>query len=150
MRRYTLNISDREFVVDVQEIDADNFEVVVGGDTYQVSLASDENLAETTITPGFRAQPRRPPRPASRPPASSRGGASRPFGPGRGIVGPGPQAGRRWRQGHAERPDAGRHPRGQRQAGRRRHPRPASRHPRRNEDAQRDRRRTGRPSPKSM
>lgn len=25
MRRYTLNISDREFVVDVQEIDADNF-----------------------------------------------------------------------------------------------------------------------------
>ena len=32
MRRYTLNISDREFVVDVQEIDADNFEVVVGDD----------------------------------------------------------------------------------------------------------------------
>ena len=53
MRRYTLNISDREFVVDVQEVDADNFEVVVGGDTYQVTLASDESLAETTITPGF-------------------------------------------------------------------------------------------------
>lgn len=53
MRRYTLNISDREFVVDVQEIDADNFEVVVGGDTYQVNLASDESLSEATITPGF-------------------------------------------------------------------------------------------------
>ena len=53
MRRYTLNISDREFVVDVQEIDADNFEVVVGGETYQVNLASEENLAEATITPGF-------------------------------------------------------------------------------------------------
>ena len=53
MRRYTLNISDREFVVDVQEVDADNFEVVVGGDTYQVNLANEENLAEATITPGF-------------------------------------------------------------------------------------------------
>ena len=53
MRRYTLNISDREFVVDVQEVDADNFEVVVGGETYQVNLASEENLTEATITPGF-------------------------------------------------------------------------------------------------
>ena len=53
MRRYTLNISDREFVVDVQEIDADNFEVVVGGETYQVNLANEENLAGATITPGF-------------------------------------------------------------------------------------------------
>ena len=53
MRRYTLNISDREFVVDVQEVDADNFEVVVGGETYQVNLANEENLNEATITPGF-------------------------------------------------------------------------------------------------
>ena len=30
MRRYTLNISDREFVIDVQELSADQFEVVVG------------------------------------------------------------------------------------------------------------------------
>jgi len=53
MRRYTLTISNREFVVDVQEIDADNFEVVVGGETYQVNLANEENLAGATITPGF-------------------------------------------------------------------------------------------------
>ncbi len=53
MRRYTLNISNREFVVDVQEIDADNFEVVVGGETYQVNLANDENLTGATITPSF-------------------------------------------------------------------------------------------------
>lgn len=53
MRRYTLNISNREFVVDVQEIDADNFEVVVGGETYQVNLANEENLAGATITPSF-------------------------------------------------------------------------------------------------
>ena len=30
MRRYTLDISDREFVIDVQELSADQFEVVVG------------------------------------------------------------------------------------------------------------------------
>jgi len=53
MRRYTLNISDREFVVDVQEVDADNFEVVVGGESYQVNLTSDENLSGAVITPGF-------------------------------------------------------------------------------------------------
>ena len=53
MRRYTPNISDPEFVVDVQEVDADNFEVVVGGETYQVNLANEENLAGATITPSF-------------------------------------------------------------------------------------------------
>jgi len=53
MRRYTLNISDREFVVDVQEVDADNFEVVVGDETYQVNLTSDEGLGGAVITPGL-------------------------------------------------------------------------------------------------
>ncbi|MDR3220895.1 MAG: biotin/lipoyl-binding protein [Candidatus Accumulibacter sp.] len=53
MRRYTLNISDREFVVDVQEIDADNFEVVVGDETYQVNLAGDESLGGAVIAPGL-------------------------------------------------------------------------------------------------
>lgn len=79
MRRYTLNISDREFVVDVQEVDADTFEVVVGGDTYQVNLASEESLAEATITPGFApsaaaAAPARKsaaPRPAAAPAAAA-------------------------------------------------------------------------------
>lgn len=51
MRRYTLNISDREFVVDVQEIDADHFEVVVGGESYQVRLAGDEALTGAVIAP---------------------------------------------------------------------------------------------------
>ena len=53
MRRYTLGISDREFVVDVQEIAADRFEVVVGDQSYEVTLSSDENLNEATITPGL-------------------------------------------------------------------------------------------------
>ena len=55
MRRYTLDISDREFVIDVQELSADQFEVVVGDESYQVTLSSDENLAEAVITPGLQA-----------------------------------------------------------------------------------------------
>ncbi len=83
MRRYTLNISDREFVVDVQEVDADNFEVVVGGETYQVNLANEENLNEATITPGFApstAQAAAPSRKSatSRPASTTTPGAATP------------------------------------------------------------------------
>lgn len=87
MRRYTLNISDREFVVDVQEIDADNFEVVVGDDTYQVSLTGDESLNGAVITPGLApnaapaATPARKaaaPRPAAAAPAAAAPAAAAP------------------------------------------------------------------------
>jgi len=54
MRRYTLDISDREFVIDVQELAADRFEVIVGDESYEVTLSGDENLAEASITPGFQ------------------------------------------------------------------------------------------------
>ncbi|MDR2789119.1 MAG: acetyl-CoA carboxylase biotin carboxyl carrier protein subunit [Candidatus Accumulibacter sp.] len=74
MRRYTLNISGREFIVDVQETDADNFEVIVGDETYEVNLAGGENLNETRIAPGLApgaasaaapvARKAAPPRPA--------------------------------------------------------------------------------------
>jgi len=53
MRRYTLDISGREFVIDVQELAADRFEVKVGGEAYEVTLSGDENLAETSITPAI-------------------------------------------------------------------------------------------------
>ncbi|GHU34176.1 hypothetical protein AGMMS50256_27450 [Betaproteobacteria bacterium] len=82
MRRYTLNISDREFVVDVQEIDADNFEVVVGDDTYQVSLTGDEGLGETVIAPGLAANaaaaPAAPRKAASPRPAPAATAAAKP------------------------------------------------------------------------
>ena len=87
MRRYTLNISDREFVVDVQEIDADNFEVVVGDDTYQVSLTGDESLNGAVITLGLApnaapaAAPARKaaaPRPAAAAPAAAAPAAAAP------------------------------------------------------------------------
>jgi glutaconyl-CoA/methylmalonyl-CoA decarboxylase subunit gamma len=55
MRRYKLDISDREFVIDVQETGADRFTVAVGDESYDVTLSSDENLGEATITPGLQA-----------------------------------------------------------------------------------------------
>jgi biotin carboxyl carrier protein len=65
MRRYTLDISGRTFSIDVQELAADRFEVVVGDETYDVTLAGDEDLPEATITPGFA-------------PAAATGGTTRP------------------------------------------------------------------------
>lgn len=50
MRRYTLNIGSREFVVDVQEVDYDQFEVTVGGESYAVILAEDQAMGGS-ITP---------------------------------------------------------------------------------------------------
>ena len=57
MRRYTLDIGGREFSIDVQELAADRFEVVVGDETYDVTLAGDEDLPEAMITPGFAPAP---------------------------------------------------------------------------------------------
>lgn len=54
MRRYTLNINDREFAIDVQEVSADKFEVIVGGETYEVNLAGEENLTEAAVTPDLQ------------------------------------------------------------------------------------------------
>ena len=63
MRRYSLDINGRNFVIDVQELANDHFEVVVGDETYDVNLSSDENLSEAVITPGF--QPGAAPRPSA-------------------------------------------------------------------------------------
>ena len=53
MRRYKLDIRGKEFSIDVQQLSADQFEVVVGEESYEVTLASDEELPKATITPGF-------------------------------------------------------------------------------------------------
>ena len=99
MRRYTLDISDREFVIDVQELSADQFEVVVGDESYQVTLSSDENLAEAVITPGLQANADGTPRVSaaskvakvrkepSAPAAAAAPAARKPSGPaGKGAV----------------------------------------------------------------
>lgn len=51
MRRYTLQIGEREFVVDVDELAADRFSVQVGGEVYDVALGGDEDLSKASITP---------------------------------------------------------------------------------------------------
>lgn len=53
MRRYSLDISGRNFVIDVQEVAIDRFEVRVGDASYNVTLSNDENLSEAVITPAF-------------------------------------------------------------------------------------------------
>jgi glutaconyl-CoA/methylmalonyl-CoA decarboxylase subunit gamma len=57
MRRYTLGVGERTFVVDVQELTADRFEVVVGEQRYDVTLAGSEDLPTATITPGVQPPP---------------------------------------------------------------------------------------------
>ena len=72
MRRYTLDIGGREFSIDVQELAADRFQVVVGDETYDVTLAGDEDLPEAMITPGFAPTPAAGGAHAIRPPRRSR------------------------------------------------------------------------------
>jgi len=55
MRRYTLNINSTEFVVDVQEAGADKFDVVVGGESYAVTLSGDQ--AAVAAAPAAVAAP---------------------------------------------------------------------------------------------
>ena len=56
-RRYTLGLRGREFVIDVHEVDADRFEVIVGDETYDVTLSGEEDLPRATITPGYQPAP---------------------------------------------------------------------------------------------
>lgn len=57
MRRYTIEVRGKEYVIDVEELTADSFEVVVGDQTYTVTLAGDEDVAESAITPDLRPAP---------------------------------------------------------------------------------------------
>jgi biotin carboxyl carrier protein len=54
MRRYKLEIRGKEYVIDVQELAADSFEVFVGNEAYAVTLTSDEDIAEGAITPDLK------------------------------------------------------------------------------------------------
>ena len=57
MRRYTLHIRGKEYVIDVQELTADSFEVVVGNEAYAVTLTGDEDVAEAAVTPELAPSP---------------------------------------------------------------------------------------------
>ena len=85
MRRYTLDIRGRTFVVDVDEQCGDRFKVVVGEETYDVEIIGDQSLDAASITPSLvpaepRAIPAAPPSAASVPsaPAAKRAAGPRP------------------------------------------------------------------------
>ena len=80
MRRYTLEVGGKPYVIDVQEVTADRYRVEVEGQEYEVRLSGDEDLTEARISPEIApareaAQhlPQTVPaaRPAAPPPASS-------------------------------------------------------------------------------
>ncbi len=73
MRRYTIEIAGRQYVIDVQEAAIDSFEVNVDGTAYVVTLTGEEDLAEAAgapatgagaATPAVRVA-RKPPVPAA-------------------------------------------------------------------------------------
>ena len=88
MRRYNLSLRDRQFTIDVQELTADRFAVVVDGQTFDVTLTGDEDLPDADITPALaspadptrRAPPtaRGMPAPAAAAPAAAAAAAPRP------------------------------------------------------------------------
>jgi biotin carboxyl carrier protein len=51
MRRYHLNINKKDYTVDVQEITATQFYVLVNGQEFEVTLAASSDLPQAVITP---------------------------------------------------------------------------------------------------
>ncbi|SDG51353.1 hypothetical protein, partial [Propionivibrio dicarboxylicus] len=49
MRRYTVNIGSKEYVLDVEATDFDQFEVHVGGQAYAVALSEDQAGGATIV-----------------------------------------------------------------------------------------------------
>ena len=51
MRRYTLEVGGKPYVINVQEVTADRYRVEVEGQEYEVRLSGDEDLTEARISP---------------------------------------------------------------------------------------------------
>ena len=51
MRRYTVEVNHREYMIDVEELASDRFRVQLGGQSYEVRLHSNEDIAGARITP---------------------------------------------------------------------------------------------------
>jgi glutaconyl-CoA/methylmalonyl-CoA decarboxylase subunit gamma len=51
MRRYKMEIKGKEYVIDVQELSANQFRVILGDQALEVQISSDEDIAEARITP---------------------------------------------------------------------------------------------------
>ena len=101
MRRYTLDIGNRAFVIDVQEVDADQFEVTVGDESYAVTLTGEQAVGGTIVpapqTSASKAAPSVAPAasapkataaaaPAARKPAAGGGGRGALKAPMPGVI----------------------------------------------------------------
>lgn len=53
MRRYKIQVKDKQYTIDVDEIDANNFRVTLGDQTFEVNLSAAEDVAEAVITPAI-------------------------------------------------------------------------------------------------
>ncbi|MBP8645862.1 MAG: hypothetical protein KBH99_07065 [Syntrophobacteraceae bacterium] len=51
MRRYTVEVKGKQYVIDVQELSADRFRVILDDQVFEVHLSADQDLAEARITP---------------------------------------------------------------------------------------------------
>jgi biotin carboxyl carrier protein len=81
MRRYTLEVGGKQYVIEVQEVTAERYQVFVDDQTFDVRLKDTEDLAEATITPQIvpaRGNHLPPPMPAIRPVAGSTGPTTAP------------------------------------------------------------------------
>ena len=86
MRRYTLEVGGKPYVIDVQEVTADRYRVEVEGQEYEVRLSGDEDLTEARISPEIvlareAAQHLPQTAPAARPAAPFPAASSPPPGP---------------------------------------------------------------------
>ena len=66
MRRYTIEVGGRRRVIDVEELSADRFRVVLDGQELDVALSAAEDVPEAVISPEI--VPARAPADAYRPP----------------------------------------------------------------------------------
>ncbi len=53
MRRYKVQVKNKQYMIDIDEIDANNFRVMLGDQTFEVNLSSAEDVAEAAITPAI-------------------------------------------------------------------------------------------------
>lgn len=93
MRRYTLDIRGRTFVVDVDEQGGDRFRVAVGDETFDVEILGDQSLSEASITPSLVPTERRAPAAAPAAGAAPAGAAAKREAPPRPVPRPAPRPG---------------------------------------------------------
>lgn len=55
MRRYKLQVKDKQYTIDVDEIDANNFRVILGDQIFEVNLSAAEDVPEAVISPAIVA-----------------------------------------------------------------------------------------------